>query len=161
MCMSDSDCRTKIRSDYPLESAGPGLCDCYASSDRFTFDETEGQKNFRITRCSADACDRFEAYCPLAPGSRLADAWQSVPCDPLSQTNLGWVTFSTKILESTFIWQYKKYPIILKNCKWSPRDEHRKVFLEVFWCTEFPCQMVVSKQNTLPLFCASEGCSRR
>ena len=78
MCLSDSDCHTKIRHAYPPESHAeaeperlrltePGLCDCYAASDRFTFVETEGQKNFRIARCSADACDGFEAYCPLAP----------------------------------------------------------------------------------------------
>lgn len=68
MCLSDSDCHTKIRHAYPPESHAeseperlrltePGLCDCYAASDRFTFVETEGQKNFRIARCSADACD--------------------------------------------------------------------------------------------------------
>ena len=67
LCTTDSDCRTKIRSAEPLGAVGPRLCGCYAASRQLPFDETEGQTSFRRARCRPGACDRFEAYCPLAP----------------------------------------------------------------------------------------------
>mmetsp|Transcript_10340 Transcript_10340/g.15585 ORF Transcript_10340/g.15585 Transcript_10340/m.15585 type:complete len:301 (-) Transcript_10340:88-990(-) len=66
LCTTDSDCRTKIRSAEPLGAVGPRLCGCYAASRQLPFDETEGQTSFRRARCRPGACDRFEAYCPLA-----------------------------------------------------------------------------------------------
>ncbi|KAK1746762.1 hypothetical protein QTG54_002106 [Skeletonema marinoi] len=66
LCTTDSDCRIKIRSAEPLGAVGPRLCGCYAASRRLPFDETEGQTSFRRARCLPSACDRFEAYCPLA-----------------------------------------------------------------------------------------------
>jgi hypothetical protein len=66
LCVYDSDCYTTIRGAEPLNATGPELCDCYAASKLFTFDETEGQEHFRRARCRGDVCDGFEAYCPLA-----------------------------------------------------------------------------------------------
>jgi hypothetical protein len=80
MCMNDSDCHTVIRSAASSRGASydnhgvavnneyVALCECYAASDRFTFDETEGQgeKDVIRAKCAADACDGYEAYC-LAP----------------------------------------------------------------------------------------------
>ena len=68
LCVNDSDCNTTIRSIVPPVPTGPGLCDCYAASHISPFDESEGQKDIARARCAGDACDAFEAYCPLAPG---------------------------------------------------------------------------------------------
>ena len=67
MCVNDSDCFTRIRSMVPQGAIGPGLCECYATSIRNPFDETEGSTNVAMARCDPSACDGFEPYCPLAP----------------------------------------------------------------------------------------------
>ncbi|KAL7498001.1 hypothetical protein ACHAWT_008509 [Skeletonema menzelii] len=67
MCDNDSDCFTRIRSMVPQGAIGPGLCECYATSIRNPFDETEGSTNVAMARCDPSACDGFEPYCPLAP----------------------------------------------------------------------------------------------
>lgn len=66
LCTTDSDCHTTIRYAAPLDAIGPRLCDCYAASWRLPFDETEGQTDVIMAMCDPGACDRFEAYCPLA-----------------------------------------------------------------------------------------------
>jgi len=66
LCTTDSDCHTTIRYAAPLDAIGPRLCECYAASWRLPFDETEGQTDVIMAMCDPGACDRFEAYCPLA-----------------------------------------------------------------------------------------------
>ncbi len=71
LCVTDSDCHVKIRGAAPPNAIGPHLCECYATSTRLPFDETEGQatntNDVRRARCDPGACDGFEPYCPLAP----------------------------------------------------------------------------------------------
>eukprot|EP00984_Skeletonema_dohrnii_P006509 scaffold2340_cov69-Skeletonema_dohrnii-CCMP3373.AAC.2 len=66
LCTKDSDCHATIRYAAPLDAIGPRLCECYAASWRLPFDETEGQTDVIMAMCDPGACDRFEAYCPLA-----------------------------------------------------------------------------------------------
>ena len=66
LCTTDNDCHTTIRYAAPLDAIGPRLCECYAASWRLPFDETEGQTDVIMAMCDPGACDRFEAYCPLA-----------------------------------------------------------------------------------------------
>ncbi len=70
LCVTDSDCYVKIRGAAPPDAIGPQLCECYATSSRLPFDETEGQatkNDVRRARCDPGACDGFEPYCPLEP----------------------------------------------------------------------------------------------
>ncbi len=68
LCVTDSDCYNKIRGAATMDPTGPKLCQCYAASSRLPFDETEGgEQGYFRARCSPDACDGFEPYCPLAP----------------------------------------------------------------------------------------------
>eukprot|EP00984_Skeletonema_dohrnii_P033549 scaffold30466_cov69-Skeletonema_dohrnii-CCMP3373.AAC.2 len=66
LCTKDSDCHATIRYAAPLDAIGPRLCECYAASRQLPFDETEGQTDVIMAMCDPSACDRFEAYCPLA-----------------------------------------------------------------------------------------------
>jgi hypothetical protein len=68
LCVDDSDCYTRIRGAMSVNSlVGPELCGCYAASELFPWDQTEGQEHFRRARCKGNECDGYEAYCTLAP----------------------------------------------------------------------------------------------
>lgn len=86
LCVTDSDCYSKIRGAAPMEDEfGPHLCECYAASSRLPFDETEGGENgyFRA-RCDPGACDGLEPYCPLASNDNVMAECALRPIDTSS-----------------------------------------------------------------------------
>eukprot|EP00804_Cyclotella_cryptica_P008760 CCRYP_018467-RA/>CCRYP_018467-RA protein AED:0.04 eAED:0.09 QI:305/1/0.5/1/1/1/2/0/723 len=68
-CTIDDECFTLIRSRAPggVDMTGVGVCECYANSVQFPFDECEGRNDMGciIAKCMGDACDGLEAYCML------------------------------------------------------------------------------------------------
>lgn len=91
LCVTDSDCYTKIRSTAPMDNEiGPQLCQCYATSSRLPFDETEGGEKGSVVRvrCTLGACDGFEPYCPLAPNDNGMAECALRPIDNSSASTL-------------------------------------------------------------------------
>ncbi|KAL7435545.1 hypothetical protein ACHAXH_005858 [Discostella pseudostelligera] len=64
MCTSDEECSAVVRSQSPTVSqAGVELCECYARSIAFPFDECEGEVTDCMMAKCMDNCAGFEGYC--------------------------------------------------------------------------------------------------
>lgn len=64
MCTSDKECSAVVRSQSPTVSqAGVELCECYARSIAFPFDECEGEVTDCMMAKCMDNCAGFEGYC--------------------------------------------------------------------------------------------------
>ena len=101
-CLSDSDCETRMRGAMPDNSlVGPELCGCYAASELFPWDQTEGQEHFRRARCTEPNCDGYEAYCTLAPDDNGIGECALRPIESTSSTQEEGEDTSNKIVSPT------------------------------------------------------------
>jgi hypothetical protein len=101
-CLSDSDCETRMRGAMPANSlVGPELCGCYAASELFPWDQTEGQEHFRRARCTEPNCDGYEAYCTLAPDDNGIGECALRPIESTSSTQEEGEDTSNKIVSPT------------------------------------------------------------
>ena len=84
-CTSDEECTAVVRSRSPLESStGVEVCECYALSSTFPFDECEGEEMDCLMAKCMDSCAGYEGYCLLSPDS--ADGTQSCVLRQVSTT---------------------------------------------------------------------------
>jgi hypothetical protein len=72
ICNTDEDCSPKMRTQSPSDhsiSSSVGLCQCYARSSIYPFDECERQDDAdytcAIASCLSGACAGLRAYCTL------------------------------------------------------------------------------------------------
>jgi hypothetical protein len=102
VCFDDSDCYTRIRSAIPVNSSfGPEICGCYAASEVFPWDETEGEEHFRRARCQGNECDGYEAFCTLAPDDNGVGECALRPIESPSSTQEEDEDTSNKIVSPT------------------------------------------------------------
>ena len=70
MCLYDEDCITKQRSVAPLKSyrTGPKMCECYATSYQWGFNENEGKATVVQANCNTNTCHGTTSVCDIQPG---------------------------------------------------------------------------------------------